>query len=249
MSLEGNKEVVILLSGGKDSLYAAYLLKKQGYTLRCIGNIYPEDISETTETDSYMYQTVGCETINRIAQCLQLPLIRRKTKAKCVNSQLKYEETKEDEVEDLFHLLDEVKKKYPNVRYVSSGAIASNYQKNRVESVCRRLNLTSLSPLWGLEQEQLLKDMVTNNFHAIIIKAASFAFSPPNQYLGMTLEEILEKLEGKKFPYEINYCGEGGEYETIVLDCPLFIEDRLKISNMKIVELNEYCSYAILDIN
>lgn len=69
-----------------------------------------------------------------------------------------------DEVEDMSILLKEVKRKIPYVSAVSSGAIASDYQRLRVESVCSRLGLVSLAYLWKQDQSFLLEQMVSS-FH------------------------------------------------------------------------------------
>lgn len=69
-----------------------------------------------------------------------------------------------DEVEDMLILLKEVKRKIPSVSAVSSGAIASDYQRLRVESVCSRLGLVSLAYLWKQDQSFLLEQMVSS-FH------------------------------------------------------------------------------------
>lgn len=65
-----------------------------------------------------------------------------------------------DEVEDMLVLLKEVKRQIPSVSAVSSGAIASDYQRLRVESVCSRLGLVSLAYLWKEDQSLLLQQMV-----------------------------------------------------------------------------------------
>lgn len=65
-----------------------------------------------------------------------------------------------DEVEDMLALLKEVKQQIPSVSAVSSGAIASDYQRLRVESVCSRLGLVSLAYLWRQDQSLLLQQMV-----------------------------------------------------------------------------------------
>lgn len=65
-----------------------------------------------------------------------------------------------DEVEDMMILLKEVQREIPSVSAVSSGAIASDYQRLRVESICTRLGLVSLAYLWKQDQSLLLKDMV-----------------------------------------------------------------------------------------
>lgn len=51
---------------------------------------------------------------------------------------LAYEATEGDEVEDLFQLLAFARTQIPDLEAVSSGAIASDYQRLRVEQVCHR---------------------------------------------------------------------------------------------------------------
>ena len=63
-------------------------------------------------------------------------------------------------MEDMFALLSEVKQQIPSISAVSSGAIASYYQRLRVESVCSRLGLVSLAYLWKQDQTLLLEEMV-----------------------------------------------------------------------------------------
>jgi diphthine-ammonia ligase len=73
---------------------------------------------------------------------------------------LNYKTTPGDEVEDMFMLLNEVKRQIPSITAVSSGAIASDYQRLRVESICSRLGLVSLAYLWKQDQSLLLQEMV-----------------------------------------------------------------------------------------
>mmetsp|Transcript_5524 Transcript_5524/g.9413 ORF Transcript_5524/g.9413 Transcript_5524/m.9413 type:complete len:111 (+) Transcript_5524:173-505(+) len=109
-----------------------------------------------------MFQTVGVELAPLIAQCLDVPIIRRKILGKSLNQEMYYERAEKggdeqvDEVEDLFQLLSEVKMKHPEVQAVASGAIFSNYQRLRVENCCQRLGLFSLAYLWLQEQPALL---------------------------------------------------------------------------------------------
>lgn len=62
----------------------------------------------------------------------------------------------------MYILLNEVKRQLPSVTAVCSGAIASDYQRLRVESVCSRLGLVSLAYLWKQDQSLLLHEMVYN---------------------------------------------------------------------------------------
>ncbi|KAM0854792.1 hypothetical protein ACQ4PT_050182 [Festuca glaucescens] len=92
---------------------------------------------------------------------------------------LKYSVTPGDEVEDMFALLSEVKRRIPSIGAVSSGAIASDYQRLRVESVCSRLGLVSLAYMWKQDQTQLLEEMnariVLDDFEVILQSADSIA--------------------------------------------------------------------------
>ncbi len=103
---------------------------------------------------------------------------------------------------------------------VSVGAILSNYQRVRVENVCTRLGLTPLAFLWRRNQEELLEEMITAGVEAIIIKVAALGLKA--SHLGKTLQEIQPHMILMRDKYQLNVCGEGGEFETFTLDCPLF---------------------------
>jgi hypothetical protein len=77
--------------------------------------------------------------------------------------ELRYKKTIGDEVEDLEKLLVAVKQKHPDIQAVSSGAIASNYQRLRVESICSRLGLISLAYMWEQDQATLLQNIVSRS--------------------------------------------------------------------------------------
>lgn len=86
---------------------------------------------------------------------------------------------------------------------------------------CSRLKLVSLAYLWRRDQTELLQEMINCNVHAIIIKVAALGLYP-DRHLSKSLKEIQPYLLKMKDKYGLNVCGEGGEYETFTLDCPLF---------------------------
>lgn len=63
------------------------------------------------ELDSYMYQTVGHQAINLYAEALGLPLYRRVIEGSSLNIGRGYRQREGDEVEDMYHLLKQVKVK------------------------------------------------------------------------------------------------------------------------------------------
>lgn len=42
------------------------------------------------------------------------------------------------------------------------------------------------------------------------------------EYLGKSISEIRDHLHDLNKKNGFNICGEGGEYETVVFDCPIF---------------------------
>lgn len=84
-----------------------------------------------------------------------------------------------------------------------------------------RLNLVPLAYLWRRDQTELLQEMIDCKVHSIIIKVASLGLVP-DRHLGKSLRDLQPHLEKMKEKYGLNVCGEGGEYETFTLNCPLF---------------------------
>uniref|UniRef100_UPI00358FC692 diphthine--ammonia ligase isoform X1 n=1 Tax=Myxine glutinosa TaxID=7769 RepID=UPI00358FC692 len=221
--------VVALVSGGKDSCYNMMCCVEAGHNIVALANLKPQD---NDEIDSYMYQTVGHQAIGLYAEAMALPLYRRTIHGSAVVMSQEYVVHPGDEVEDLFELLKEVKEK-EQVEAVSVGAIFSDYQRLRVENVCSRLNLQPLAFLWQMEQEGLLKEMIAAGVHAIIVKVASLGLEP-DKHLGKNVGDILPHLQQLSQKYGVNICGEGGEYETFTLDCPLFTK-KIVIDSSEVV--------------
>ncbi|XP_067011966.1 uncharacterized protein [Anabrus simplex] len=210
---------VALISGGKDSCYNMVQCVAAGHDIVALANLRPEN---KDELDSYMYQTVGHQGIQLYAEAMGLPLFRQPTSGVAVLQEQVYTPTPEDEVEDLYQLLKTVKEEV-DVEAVAVGAILSDYQRIRVENVCSRLGLIALAYLWRRDQEDLLQEMIDCKVNAIVIKVAALGLSP-SKHLGITLAELQPHIVKMKEKYGLNICGEGGEYETFTLDCPLFIK-------------------------
>lgn len=226
-------KVVALVSGGKDSCYAMMKCIQYGHQIVAVANLLPADDS-VDEIDSYMYQTVGHQIVVSYAECMGVPLFRRRIQGSSRHQNLSYRVTPGDEVEDMYILLNEVKKQMPSIFAVSSGAIASDYQRLRVESVCSRLGLVSLAYLWKQDQSLLLHEMIMNEIAAITVKVAAMGLDPA-KHLGKEISFLEPYLHILKELYGINVCGEGGEYETLTLDCPLFVNARILLDEFQVV--------------
>uniref|UniRef100_A0A023F2R4 Diphthine--ammonia ligase n=1 Tax=Triatoma infestans TaxID=30076 RepID=A0A023F2R4_TRIIF len=209
--------VVALISGGKDSCYNMLQCVMAGHEIVALANLKPDN---QDELDSYMYQTVGHQGVEFYAEAMNLPLFRQPTAGVAVHNEKLYTPTPEDEVEDLYDLLLKVKEQI-EIEAVAVGAVLSDYQRLRVENVCTRLRLVPLAYLWRRDQAELLQEMIDSQIDAIVIKVAALGLDPA-KHLGLRISEIQPHLISMNEKYGLNICGEGGEYETFTLDCPLF---------------------------
>lgn len=219
-AMQGPHQVVALLSGGKDSCYAMMCVTAQGHRVVALANLLPLT-DETLDTDSHCFQTAGHNVLELFSRVMDLPMYRRRLHGHAVHAGLEYRAAVSgDEVEDLYRLLASVKRAQPSVSAVCSGAILSTYQRLRVEHVCARLGLVSLAPLWQREQSALLRDMIDAQLDAVLIKVACIGLA--RNHLGRSLSAMRPLLEQLAAQYGVSVCGEGGEFESLCVDCPLF---------------------------
>ncbi|PKI83964.1 hypothetical protein MVES_001864 [Malassezia vespertilionis] len=222
-------KVVGLLSGGKDSCFNLCHCVLQGHTIVALATLAPPHGQD--EMDSFMYQTVGHDAVQAIADAMHLPLYRAPIMGQALNQSSVYGavdprqgqgESEEDETEDLYRLLCTVQHHHPDITGVSVGAILSNYQRVRVEHVAMRASLQPLAYLWHRNQSTLLAEMNRCGLVAVLIKVAGIGLGERD--LGKTLVALQPKLENLHALYGAHVCGEGGEYETLALDSLLFHE-------------------------
>jgi diphthine-ammonia ligase len=191
--------IAALCSGGKDSAYALWLSIKQGHEVAYIVAMIP------ARGNSWMFHQSNIHLIDLFAECAGLPLVKGETSGE-----------KESEVDDLKGTL-----KALDIKGIVSGGIASNYQKRRIDEICRELGLSHLAPLWGKEQAKLLQEMIDAQFEIIFTSVSAQGLG--ENWLGRKLdEESLRDLIAVNQRYKVNVSGEGGEYESLVLDAPFF---------------------------
>jgi ABC transporter with metal-binding/Fe-S-binding domain ATP-binding protein len=204
----------VLFSGGKDSAYAAYLAKKYRNNISCLISI----ISENPE--SYMFHTPSISKVRKQVEIMNIPVIIQKTKGQ-----------KEEELKDLEFVINKAKKEY-KIEAVVTGSIKSAYQASRVQKICDNLELECFNPLWQKDQFELLLDLIEDKFKIII--TGVFAYPLDESWLGREInEEFIKEVTTLYEKYKINPAGEGGEFETFVLNCPLFSKE-LKIKDKRI---------------
>jgi len=114
-----------------------------------------------------------------------------------------------------------------NIEGIVSGAIASDYQKTRIDRICRDLSLESIAPLWHKKPLNILNEILDLEFEVIITGVYANGFN--KEWLGRKIDEdAIKDLIELNREYDVSLVGEGGEYETLVLDAPFF-KKRIKV--------------------
>ena len=207
-------KLATLFSGGKDSTFATYLAKKEGHEIVCLITILSENKA------SYMFHTPSISKTGKQAEVMNLPLVIDKTKGE-----------KEIELEDLSRVIKKVKEDY-GIDGIITGALHSDYQATRIQKICDDLDLKCVNPLWHKEEFGYLKELIENDFDILIIGVSAYPLD--KTWLGRKIDKkFIEELKILHEKYKIHPAGEGGEFETFVLNCPLF-ERKLKVTDQKI---------------
>jgi diphthine-ammonia ligase len=155
--------------------------------------------------DSYMFHFPNIHLTDHISRALEIPLVKAPTSG-----------IKEKELEDLKKLLASL-----DVDGVVTGAVLSSYQKERIDRLCDELGIKSVAPLWHQDPLDIMRELIDLKFKVIIVGV--YAYGLDQTWLGREINtKTLEKLVELHEKYQISLVGEGGEYESLVLDAPIF---------------------------
>jgi len=215
----------VLFSGGKDSTLALYYALN--YTkVKCLISIISKN------PFSYMFHTPNINLVEKQSKALEIPIIIRKTKGE-----------KEKELKDLEEAISLAVKKY-KIQGIVTGTLSSIYQTSRIQKICNKLSIECFNPLWQKDQFELLKEIIKLKFKVIITGVFALDF---DKFLGKTINKnfIISMKKLNKL-YSINPAGEGGEFETFVLDGPIF-KKKLSITKSHKESIDENSSLLIID--
>ena len=197
-------KLAALFSGGKDSTYAIHLAKKSGHSVDVLLTIFPHN------DESHLLHYPNIRFTSLQSESMKIPQLTEKlTSVEAKN-----------ESDALDRLIISAKENY-SIDGIVHGGILSQYQKDNFSLSCKKNNLKIISPLWNMEPESYMKELLSENFEYIISTVSSDGLN--DSWLGRTIHENdlieLKKLQ-QKFDFNLNF--EGGEAETFVTNCPLF---------------------------
>jgi diphthine-ammonia ligase len=190
--------VVDSWSGGKDSCFAYYLAMQQGYE---VVNLLTMMMSETKSN----FHMIPSSILDAQSDAISIPLVKQKATPK----------TYED---DFKGALKQFKAK--GVEGLVTGDIyeVAGHEQGWLGRVLKEVGLTPIKPLWMCDTKQIFLDYLKTGFKATVVRTNLSKLGV--EWLGRQLD--------KKFYDDIltlgnvDACGEGGEYHTVITDGPTF---------------------------
>jgi ABC transporter with metal-binding/Fe-S-binding domain ATP-binding protein len=197
-------KLACFFSGGKDSTYAIHLAKKQGHNIVCLLSVF------TKSEESHLLHHPNLKWTKLQSESMNIPQLTIHCNSDETNDQLIVMEK----------LLQNAKKEF-HIDGLVHGGIKSKFQKEKFETLCLKLNLSVISPLWETEPKKYMNELIDSDFNFMMVTVSSDGLD--EKWLGKPIIKsdivILDNLS-EKFGFNLNF--EGGEAETFVIDCPLF---------------------------
>lgn len=221
-----NLKLGVLLTSGKDSHYAMHIMHKQNYEIGCLITI------KSINPDSYMFHTPNIDIVKLQSEALDIPLVMETTHGR-----------KEEELKALEKAIKKAFRSY-GIHGIVTGALFSTYQRERIEKIADRLGLKIFSPLWHMNQEYEMRQL-TKEFEFMFSSVAAYGLD--KAWIGRKItDKDVDRLVELNKKYGINIAGEGGEFESLVIDMPMY-NKKIKILKSKIIEDSNECARSVIE--
>ena len=141
-------KLACLFSGGKDSTYAIHLAKKQGHDVVCLLSIFAKS------EESHLLHHPNLRWTKLQSESMNIP-------------QLTISSNSDETVDELIvmeKLLQNAKDEF-KIEGLVHGGIKSKFQKEKFETLCLKLNLVSIAPLWETNPKEYMNQLLDSNFH------------------------------------------------------------------------------------
>ena len=204
---------VALFSGGKDSSYALWLALERGLAVDRLVTVHPPE-------NSHLYHVPATALTALAGESIGIPVVDVRPEAFDVDAEMDSSARGDAEIEPLEATLaaldDDADGKLAGIVV---GAVESRYQHDRITSLADRLECDVFAPLWRRDPLGLLESMVADGFEIMIVDVAAAGLD--DSWLGRTIDDqTIDTLEALRAEYGVHPIGEGGEYETLVVDGP-----------------------------
>lgn len=200
-------------SGGKDSALATYRAIREGNVLAMLWTMFDKDQPHSKS------HALPLEIIQAQAKQLDVPLVIRKADWAGYEGQFM----------DAMRVC-----KAHGIPQAIFGDIDLEDHLLWVQSMCAKVGMEAVHPLWQESRRSLLEEFVREGFEAYIVVVHTEKM--PAEFLGRRFTiELMDELEA----LDIDSCGESGEFHTVVVDGPIF-KERIPIQMGDAVEKDSY---------
>jgi uncharacterized protein (TIGR00290 family) len=191
-------KVVASWSGGKDSCYAYYLASQQGYE---VINLLTMMMSQEKSN----FHMIPSSILDAQSDAIGIPLVKRQATPG----------TYENDFKSALRNL-----KLKGAEGLVTGDIyeVAGHEEGWLGRVLKEVGLKPVKPLWMRDTKQIYLDYLETGYRAIVVRTNL-------QKLGVNwLGRVLDKNFYNDILKlgNIDPCGEGGEYHTVVTDGPTF---------------------------
>ena len=187
---------VTSFSGGKDSILAMH---------RAVGaGLEPHSLitAQKIGSDKSWAHSMGPDLLKKVSDSLGIPLNLIET-------------TGESYAENIEKALLDARSKGAQVCVFGDIDLMGHYEW--CSKRCEKAGIIPCFPLWMEERKKVVYEFINHGYSAIIRTVDKTRMS--ERFLGRILtKETADEIER----YEVDICGENGEYHTFVYDGPLF---------------------------
>lgn len=191
-------KVVASWSGGKDGCFAAYKAAQQGYE---VTDLLTMMMSETKSN----FHMIRSDILDAQSDALGIPLTKQQATPKTYENDFKA-------------ALKKFKAKGAEGLVTGDIYEVAGHEEGWLGRVLKEVGLTPVKPLWMGDTKQIYLDYLKSGFKSTVVRTKL-------DLLGM---DWLGRVLDRKFYDDIlklgnvDACGEGGEYHTVVTDGPTF---------------------------
>ncbi len=214
-------KVVAAWSGGKDSCFAYYKALKAGSEVMSLVTFMQSEAISS-------FHGIASDLLDAQAKAIGIPIKKVVTTPQTYEAQFKSA------------LL---KFKEEGVNGIVTGDIyeVAQHEEHWLERVCGEIGYTPIRPLWQGNTKKIFEEFIKAGFKATVVRTKLSLLG--KEWLGRQLDEefLVDILKVKN----VDPCGEGGEYHTVVTDGPIF-KEAIKLTKTEKSSSGEFGRLEIL---